>query len=167
MKKIALALIILSCNSKTESHLSSAESREIDRKADSMAKATISEVTRSVYFDTVGVDVGPVRVLSSRVVRKEYSTYKDVALSYKNVSDKKISAIRFRWYGVNAFNEPADMGTSMEPGFGSGFDDTGLRPGKISSGQWNVLSRDAKKVVKAWAYEVAFEDGTSWKSTHK
>lgn len=100
------------------------------------------------------------KVLSARFVSDGYSSYKDVALSYKNVSNKKISAIRFKWYGENSFNEPVDMGSSE--GWGSGFDDDGLRPGAKGYGHWNVLSRDGKKILIAYPYEVAFEDGTKW-----
>ncbi len=78
----------------------------------------------------------------------------------KNVSKKTISAIRFKWTGINAFGEPADMGITN--GEGGGFDDDKLRPSKSNSGEWSILSRDLKKVTKAWAYEVVFEDGTKW-----
>ena len=38
--------------------------------------------------------------------------------------------------------------------------------GSVSS-DWNILSRDLKKITKAWAYEVAFDDGTKWKATNE
>ena len=43
-----------------------------------------------------------------------------------------------------------------------GFDDAGLRPGKSKTGEWSILSRNAKKIVLVWPYEVVFEDGTKW-----
>jgi len=112
-------------------------------------------------YDTAGLYLAPVKVLSAKFVSKEYSNYKDIALSYKNVSDKKISAIRFRWYGENAFNEPADM-DGLREGWGAGFTDDGLRPGATDYGTWGILSKDGKKVLIAYPYEVAFEDGTKW-----
>jgi len=83
-------------------------------------------------------------------------------LTYKNVSGKKIEAIRFRWYGEDAFGDPADMGGLFNDGTGGGFDDDPLRPGQTRTSSWDILSSRGKKVKKAWAYEVAFSDGTKW-----
>ncbi|HET9430456.1 MAG TPA: hypothetical protein VFO70_04730, partial [Chitinophagaceae bacterium] len=94
-------------------------------------------------YDTAGLYLAPVKVLSAKFVTKEYSNYKDISLSYKNVSGKKIEAIRFRWYGENSFNEPADMGGILE-GWGGGFDDDGLKPGAKGYGTWGILSKDGK-----------------------
>lgn len=105
----------------------------------------------------------PVKIIStSPVEHDEYSNYKDVHSVWKNVSKKTISAIRFRWTGINAFGEPADMGSST--GIGAGFTDDILRSGKSDNGTWEILSKDLKKITKAWVYEVAFEDGTKWES---
>lgn len=113
-------------------------------------------------YDTLGLYKAPVKVINAKFVTQEYSNYKDVSLKYKNVSQKKISAIRFKWYGENAFNEPADMG-SLDNGWGNGFTDDLLRPGVTESGVWSVLSKDGKKILIAYPYEVAFEDGSIWK----
>ncbi len=112
------------------------------------------------FSDTASQSNCPVKVIVARPITKEYSNYKDVSLTYKNISNKTIEAIKFKWYGLNAFGEPADMGVS--DGIGSGFDDDKLRAGKTVTNQWNILSKDLKKIVKAWAYEVVFEDGTKW-----
>ena len=89
----------------------------------------------------------------------------DIRLTYKNVSDKNISAIRFKWYGENSFGEPADMGNYNHDGFGAGYDDEGLRKGRTVTNQWSILSRDARKVVDVWPYEVVFADGSRWKTS--
>ncbi|HUC79780.1 MAG TPA: hypothetical protein VMR70_02655 [Flavisolibacter sp.] len=112
-------------------------------------------------YDTGGLYLAPVKVLSAKFVTKEYSNYKDISLRYKNVSNKVITAIRFKWYGENAFNEPADMGALRE-GWGGGFTDDALRPGATDYGVWSILSRDGKKVLIAYPYEVFFKDGTKW-----
>lgn len=98
----------------------------------------------------------PVKILSSRPTENDYSSYRDIHLSWKNTSKKTIVGIKFKWEGINAFGEPADVGDGM------GFSDDKLRPGKTDYGEWSILSRDLKKVTKAWVYEVAFEDGTKW-----
>ncbi|MRG48377.1 hypothetical protein GFS24_24895 [Chitinophaga sp. SYP-B3965] len=111
-------------------------------------------------YDTVGLYMAPIKILNARFIEKEYSNYKDVELRFKNVCKKKVAAIRFKWYGENAFNEPADMG--VIDGWGSGFTDDALRPGAVDYGVWNVLSKDGKKILIAYPYEVAFEDGSKW-----
>ena len=131
--------------------------RAIER-TDSLLEAS----TKNVLLDTVGLYKAPVKVTKAVLFKKEYSSYRDIRLTYKNVSTKTIAAIKFRWMGTNAFGDPADMGTSMAEGFGSGFTDDILKPGKSETSEWGILSRDGKKVELAWPYEVAFTDGTKW-----
>lgn len=144
-----------------------AEDALIKIKAEQYADSVVKKAMSDVLFDTVGVGQGPVKVISAKVVQEEYSTFKSVRLSWKNISKKKISAIRFKWYGLNAFGEPADMGSSIQDGFGGGYTDDPIRAGGTDTGTWEVLSRDAKKIVIAWPYEVVFEDGTKWESSKK
>ena len=164
---IATLLTLFSCKSKQQQAADDTkkfiDSLEIERKVDSMTKASMA----NIYWDTVGVYNAPIKVLSAKLVRREYSNYKDMALVYKNVSNKRISAVRFSWYGENAFGEPADMGGLTQEGFGGGFDDSGLGAGKTGSGEWSILSKNGKKVIMAWPREVVFEDGTKWKSEFK
>ncbi len=117
---------------------------------------------KGAKYDTAGLYLSPIKVLSARFVEKEYSNYKDITLRYKNVSKKRVSAIRFKWYGENAFNEPADVGGVFNNGWGGGFDDEGLGVGNTTSSNWNILSKDGKKILIAYPYEVAFSDGTKW-----
>jgi hypothetical protein len=131
--------------------------------ADQHIKHETQKIISKAMLDTIGVYKAPVKVLVARIVKKEYSTYRSVHLTYKNVSGKMISGIKFKWYGVNAFNEPADLGSTFAEGFGGGFTDDSLKPGRTGDGTWDVLSRDAKKIKVAWPYEVSFDDGTSWK----
>lgn len=165
MKKLLLSLsivLLFSCK-KNEDY-----SPEMETKKEYMVDSIISSYEERANLDTkesyINKEItknSPVQVLKYRFVEKEYSTYKDVALTYKNVSDKTISAIRFEWYGENSFGEPADMGISN--GTGGGFTDDALKPGRTDSGAWNVLSKDGKKLIGARAYEVVFSDGTKWK----
>jgi hypothetical protein len=162
-KLLIPGFLLVSCNSVSTSSapLSLVDSLNIERKADSTTKAIIKDA----LFDTSGVSLAPVKVLSAKMVTREYSNYKDIRLSWKNTGTKKIAAIRFKWYGTNAFGEPADMGASgLQAGFGGGFADRSLGVGKTDAGTWSIMSRDGKKVVMAWPYEIAFEDGTKWNS---
>lgn len=81
----------------------------------------------------------------------------------KTFPAKTISAIRFGWYGLDAFGDPANIGP-LSNGFGGGYSDTELKGGKKETSKWSVITTNLKKVVKAWVTEVAFEDGTKWKA---
>ncbi len=162
-----IAVSITSCKQKSvQSSTPTSDTLDKEMLVEGIGGPSASESTLSfILRDTLSLEDAPVKVISARPVEKEYSNYKDIRLSYKNVSGKNITAIRFRWYGINAFNEPADMGTSLIEGLGSGFTDDLLRAGRTTSGQWGILSGNLKKVIKAWPYEVAFEDGTKWALT--
>lgn len=135
--------------------------------ADSLASIYASQYKingstgKESFMDTTGIYLAPVKVTRAVFFREEYSSFYSVRLNYKNVSGKDIQAIRFEWYGENAFSEPADMGSGSD-GHGRGFSDDLLRSGSSTSGAWSILSRDGKKIIGARAYEVAFADGTKW-----
>lgn len=161
MKYIILlsVLFIVSCEVKTKSYTEDKEySPEIDRKVDSMMDAGF----KKEFTDTTGIATAPIEVKKAWFVTKEYSSYKDIKLTFKNVSGKKIEAARFAWYGENAFGEPADMGGLID-GFSTGQMDKPLKSGQIMTLTWNILSRDGKKVIIAYPTEVVFADGTKWK----
>lgn len=129
---------------------------------DSLHAVVESSITHKLAFDTAGLFNAPIKIITATPYKEDYSNFKSVHLEFKNISTKTIEGIRFRWYGVNAFGEDADMG-GVQPGIGGGFTDNQLKPGKSAVGNWNVLSRDLKKLVIAYPTEVAFSDGTKWK----
>lgn len=156
------ALLVYSCDNTTQSSSNPPEKQQL---VDTIKPANnLNDMLAAAMFDTVGVSTAPVRVTIAKLITGDHSNYKDIHLTWKNVGDKKIAAIRFSWYGLNAFGEPAEMGGNKVTGFGSGFVDRVLQPGKTDSGSWPIMSKDGKKIVLAWPYEVAFEDGTKWKS---
>jgi hypothetical protein len=165
-----LFVVIVSCNdlilgSKKGTEIDSTLGLDEQKFMDSLKNDIHSQPSMIlIRSDTIGMNYAPIKVISFKVVEKEYSTYRNVFLRYKNVSKKTVTAIRFRWYGVNAFGEPADLGNSILTGFGSGFTEDIIKPNASDSGEWDVLSRDAKKILIAYAYEVAFSDGSKWKS---
>lgn len=116
-----------------------------------VAKAREEKNGISAKYDTGELYLAPIKVLNARFVSKEYSFYKDISLRYKNISGKVISAIRFKWYGENAFIEPAEMG-GLKEGWGGGFTDDALRPGGVDNGTWSILSKDGKKILIAYPY---------------
>lgn len=162
-------LLFISCKTqpqKTEAQkqaeLDSFSRKTYGRSFDDQVKHQTDSVMKSALIDTVGLYKSPVKVISARLVKKEYSEYKDIELEYKNISKKPIDGIKFTWYGENVFGDPADMGGAITKGFGGGFTDERLGSNKKTTSQWNILSGDGKKVVLAWPTEVVFSDGTKW-----
>lgn len=125
----------------------------------------LDSVVQNTLFDTVGVSAAPVRLLHAELVPASGSNKTNLAVSWSNTGIKPVSAVRFHWYGLNAFGEPAEMGGNVAAGFGSGYVDRKLAPGAKDSDTWPINSRDAKKVVMVWPYEIVFEDGSKWAST--
>ena len=174
MKKlfiIFLGLLFSSCSGNDKSEADKIlEEIYVQDKVDSTMNALDDEIElykQSLLWDTVGLEQSGIKIVSAKFVKaSEYSNYKSIKITYKNISNKDIKAIRFRWYGLNAFGEPADCGDYSNEGFGSGFMDNGLKTGKTTSGTWSISSRDGDEIKKAWPYEVVFEDGTKWKSTY-
>lgn len=177
MKKVQLITMVLfmvvttfSCNQKTEKAKTSEEiehdyldslNREIE------VQERLEEFKTNLNWDTVGIYKSGLIVTDARFYKEEYSNYNSIKLKYKNVSGKRIKAIKFKWYGIDSFGEPTDCGSLAEIGFGGGFDDSGLGDGKGTYGIWSILNQGGDKIVKAWPTEIVFEDGTKWKSTYK
>lgn len=120
----------------------------------------------SLKWDTVGMSQSGIIITDARFVQEEYSNYKTVRIRYKNISGKKIKAIRFKWHGINAFNDPAECG-GIDPGFGGGFTDDPISSGSTETKYWDVMSLDGDEITMAWPTEIAFEDGTKWKSSYR
>jgi hypothetical protein len=162
---LCIAVGFMACNQRTPKKEPTAEELSFRKRyVDSMTTVLAEGAINKAYFDTSNQVNSPIKILSFKVVKSESGNYRNVYLRYTNTSNKTISAIRFRWHGVNAFGEPADLGNYSARGFGGGFTDDVLRPGKSDDGTWSILSRDAKKLTKAWATEVVFTDDTKWTS---
>ena len=165
-----LTVIVYSCNNPktpispaiTQAERDSFTMAKYGKKSDAVVKDMVNESLKKGIIDTVGLSKSPIKVLSNRLVTQEYSDYRNISISFKNVSNKPIDGVKFMWYGETAFKEPADMGGVID-GFGSGFADKTIKPNKSMTMSWDISSRNAKKVILAWPFEVVFTDGTTWK----
>ncbi len=163
---VLMFLLIYSCN-QNAGHSNAIDSGFSDlvykqHWKDSALKAIKQESYDQVLGDTVGVSLSPIKILSFRIVNSESGSYRNVELTYKNISDKKVSAIRFAWKGQDAFGEPADLGNNFAEGYGGGFMDHALKAGKAKTSEWEILSRNASKLTAAWCTEAVYEDGSKW-----
>jgi hypothetical protein len=172
IKIIIISFFFISCGPKKESKAEKIlRELEINRKVDSTMRSADEKIKQdliNINWDTIDIQNSGIEITKAEFIKEnEYSNYKSVRLYYKNNSTKNIKAIRFKWYGLNSFNEPADCSNISNPGFGAGYTDIILKSGKSSSGTWSALSRDGDKIVKAWPYEIIYEDGSKWKSDYK
>ena len=169
---VIIGFFFISCGPKKETKAEKMlKELEINQKVDSTMRASDEKIKQKLInmnWDTIGIQNSGIEITKAEFIKEnEYSNYKSVRLFYKNNSTKNIKAIRFKWYGLNAFDEPADCGNISNPGFGGGYTDIVIKTGKSSSGTWSVLSRDGDKIIKAWPYEIVYEDGSKWKSDYK
>lgn len=106
MKEILTFVILLgffSCGVKEPKKLedySPEEQIEIRKISDSY----IDKAKERNAMDSTGQSNSPIKILKSRLIpHSEYSNYKDIELTYKNMSEKKIVGIKFHWYCKNVF----------------------------------------------------------------
>lgn len=162
-------LFVISCKSDREREKKLSEQNKKIAIRDSIsADSTIramkfeADITSGrILKDTIGYCKSPVKIVSSSLLKNKYSSDRDIKLVYKNVSKKKINAIKFRWKGIDAFGDPADM-EGQVGGVGGGYTEVAISPSKSDFATWDMLSRNASKITVVWVSEVAFSDGTKW-----
>ena len=54
--------------------------------------STVDSIKQS-FLNTKGCKESPIKIISSKLLKNQYSDHKDIKLIYKNVSQKKIGAI--------------------------------------------------------------------------
>lgn len=126
-------LLLFSCQSITTNNANSDSTLTPTQNAhfDSLKADIPNKVNNMIYGDTTGVWKAPIIIYSKKVVKSESGSLENIQLKYKNTSSKNITAIKFRWKGVDAFGDPADMGTSrIAEGYGAGYTDVELKLGK-------------------------------------
>lgn len=164
MKQLLVLLILtifISCKNEENKATEKADAIIDSYNAKKFADSSLQAMREQMVMDTAGVYLSPIQIIDYSIIDSESGSYRNIKANYKNTSTKKVTAIRFKWYGVNAFNEPSDLGP-LDNGIGTGESDTPLRPGASESAIWETLSKDLKKIRVFYPYEVMFDDGTKW-----
>lgn len=166
MKKIILTFIIpilLSCTNKkskaTKPILQDNTNGKITKEKNE--KEIIDSVKHN-FLDTQKTKNSPVKIISAKLLKNQYSDHKDIQLTYKNTTRKNIKAIKFEWYCENVFDKPASGQFFFVKGISRGHTDILLEPRKTTSKIWEDFSTDAHAIIAARAYLVVFTDGTQW-----
>lgn len=120
------------------------------------------------HFDTTHISESPIEILSIDTSHTNiiFSDIKDddvLIIHFKNISNKTIEGVKMRWYCEDAFRDPCFLSPSYGIGFeiGEGQSDDHILPGKTGKVKW-VGFFSKMNVVKAWPYQVAFSDGSTW-----
>lgn len=154
--------IISSCDN-SQFHETTAADIEKSRQGDVDAYSKRQDSLRNIKLKNDLLN--PIKIYNYRIVEREYSNYRDISFTFKNAGKKRISAIKFKWEGINAFNQPADMGGGFLKGYGGGFTDEPINAGKARTVTYEILSPDVKKITSVLAYNVVFADGSSWEAS--
>ena len=104
----------------------------------------------------------------SRISENQYSDHKDIRFTYKNLGKKSIKAIKFEWYCVNSFEEPAANGRNFYAEGRFTLNVVALiKSGHSKTEYWEDFSTDADKVVKIRAYYIVYTDGSKWRTSEE
>lgn len=154
-------LIFMSCKEEEKKSTEKVDKIIESYNAKKFADSSLQALREQTVMDTSGLYMSPIKVIEYSVVESASGSYRNIKAKYKNVSTKRVAAIRFKWYCLNAFGEPADLGV-LSNGIGAGESDTPLKAGASESGIWETLSKDLKTIKVLYPYEVVFDDGEKW-----
>lgn len=166
MKKIIvtfIVIILLSCTNKKSNKTTPIiqDDNHIKNTTEINEKEIIDSVKHN-FLNTQKSKNSPVKIISFKLLKNQYSDHKDIQLTYKNTTRKNIKAIKFEWYCENVFDKPASGQFFFVKGISRGHTDILLEPRKTTSKIWEDFSTDAHTIIAARAYFVVYTDGTQW-----
>jgi len=166
MKKILLFITItlLSCtNKKSNKTEPIIPDNSLIKNTEEKKEKEIIDSVKHNFLDIQKTKNSPVKIISAKLLKNQYSDHKDIKLIYKNTTRKNIKAIKFEWYCENAFDKPASGQFFFVKGITRGHTDNLLNSKTVESKIWEDFSTDAYTIIAARAYYVVFTDGTKWK----
>ena len=161
---LTLLTLIVSCAKKNNPETILLEHKKTKRLAYTEQKNNSSHLNQKIERnDTVFSKESPIKIISCRLQKNQYSDHMDFHIRYKNVSGKTIQAIRFEWNCKNAFDKPSSGKLFFEKGRSEGYCTRTLKPGASNYKVWEDFSTDASSITFSRAYYVVFTDGKKWK----
>lgn len=157
-----IILILVSCSKKNKTNHLAIHSEVSYKQIEQQDILTPEDSIKKDFIDALNTAESPVQIISSKLSNTQYSDHKDIQLIYKNVSTKKIKAIKFEWYCENAFEKPASGRNFFIQGKCEGISNILLKPKETRSQVWEDFSTDADRIIKARVYFVMFSNGTKW-----
>lgn len=156
---IILAVLLYSCDaSSNKNKLNEKQLKEAQLKSAQIVDNSLAKLKD----DSVKIANAPIKVTNFKIVKVEYSDYRNVQVTYKNVSDKTIEAIKFGIKGRTAFDKPAEF-TGGFNGKVYGNIDEPIKPNKSNTVTFAVNSSDLKFIDYVRPYEIVYSDGEKFK----
>nr|WP_294787026.1 hypothetical protein [uncultured Flavobacterium sp.] len=106
--------------------------------------------------------VSPIKIIKATLHKSQYSNHKDIRVTFKNSGTKSIKAIKFEWFCINSFEEPANGRYFYGEGRFTENSVYLLKPNQEKTEFWEDFSTDADKITEIRAYYIVFTDGTKW-----
>lgn len=140
----------------TSDNLSYEDSIKFQKYKDSTYNAIMNKIEqdKNKELDSIVKTESPIQVLSVKFIDDDYTQL--VRVRYKNVSDKKIIAIKFKWVDFKDV-----FGDDVNLLYNGGVSEDIIKPGKELSGTWNIHEENVK-TGKVYCEEVVFDDGSKW-----
>ena len=167
MKKILLlvfssSFLFSKCNqTKQEKKIYIKSEKKSTEDQDNLYKTDTISIKNSTANKS-HLEKSPIKIIKATLLNNNYSHHKDIKVIYKNSSKKAIKAIKFEWFCINAFEEPASGNYFYGEGKFKGKTTDLIKPGEIKTEIWEDFSTDADKIIKIRAYYVVFNNGTKW-----
>jgi len=112
--------------------------------------------------DTLKKEKSSVKIISSTLMKNQYSDHKDIKIVFKNSGRKTIKAIKFEWFCLNSFDEPASGRFFYGEGRFTANSVHVIKPGQSKSEFLEDFSTDANKIITTRAYYIVYTDGSKW-----
>ena len=158
---ICLCCSFFACKEEPKKlELTAAEKARILEIKDSIIKAADTKFQQERERKLAIQDSSPIKIIKAWVTENSIGT-PEANLTFKNVSSKKIDAIRFAILCYNNFDEPVTNVISGNTFMG--MDQDRLSPGRQSTSTWTLNLFDLTTKIKPFVYEVHFVDGSTWK----
>ncbi|MET3029055.1 hypothetical protein ABXT06_20430 [Flavobacterium sp. UW10123] len=103
-----------------------------------------------------------IKIIKAKLVKNHYSNHKDIEITYKNLGKKNIKAIKFEWFCLNSFNEPAHGRHFYGEGRFRENSTELIKSNETKTQYWEDFSTDANEIIKTRAYYIVYQDGTIW-----
>ncbi len=119
-------------------------------------------LTQNKIYEEIIKENSDIKIIKARLSKNPYSDHKDIYITFKNLSKKPIKAIKFEWFCINSFDEPANGKYFYGQGRYKEKYVNLIKPGEIQTEHWEDFSTDASKITKIRAYYIVYTDGSKW-----
>ena len=152
-------LLFFRCDKPVEPKTDHTHSQLIHSSGPAMNTAELNEIPKTAIKQISPI---PIKIIKATLHKNNYSDHKDIKLTFKNIGKKNIKAIKFEWFCVNSFDEPANGRFFYGEGRFTENSIHLLNSNQSKTEFWEDFSTDADKIIEIRAYYITYTDGTKW-----